>query len=632
MPDSPLSLLPQGRAMDLLYGIEGGQSKRFNATGVLNVKDFGAFGDNSHDDTASVQLCFDKAFGPWNAPYALVGNLTAIRQVYFPNGTYLVSSNVQANIINVTNDGAGNCLVTVSNTAGFATNDTVYIRGIVANAIGTGVDNLNGTKGIEIVSPGAPGTLKVQRAPGAYMPFSGSYVSGGTIKQPCVRARQTYGVLFGGGTLRTVSPNCALITVDGWSGVVRDMGFDAGQAVGSIAFDYNWVQRAGDQVSSQSSKFYNNFFTASDFGLTLGMGQAMCSETTIQDPFVSAKTGIYVGNQNAVVNRIYGGNFSGCKDYCVWVQAGSIEVFMGLSLQCYGESVLAWYGYINGTTMTVEAFTTIRHPGYMIEVGDILVSQSPGLLDTTKIVSQLTGTPGREGTYQVSNSQTFSVPGSNKVIGIAGKADIYIPNGQDEGILIAGIRSESDRFLWLPVNQPYEITGCTHIGGSVDCFFYHGAGNAKISSCWSRGWINPSSGRLYIENSTFLATDYWRHTEGADPSNPAFVSIIPQETVIEPGTTRSVDGRDGSCRVRFTSNSPITYTAQKTDGGFTRMQKGSWIELQQYGTGQITVVPASGVTVHSANGLKSRAQWSLMRLSVDDAAGNVWTLSGDTAP
>ncbi len=53
---------------------------------VVNVKDYGAYGDGSHDDTLAVQAALDAAFGPASNSHGKTGALN--RSVYFPAGGY----------------------------------------------------------------------------------------------------------------------------------------------------------------------------------------------------------------------------------------------------------------------------------------------------------------------------------------------------------------------------------------------------------------------------------------------------------------------------------------------------------------------------------------------------------------
>lgn len=77
-------------------------------------------------------------------------------------------------------------------------------------------------------------------------------------------------------------------------------------------------------------------------------------------------------------------------------------------------------GAIAGTTLTVSAVSS----------GTLSVGQSlsgSGMTAGTRIVAQLTGTPGGVGTYTVNNSQTFA---SGAITGAAGSGTTYV-NGVD---------------------------------------------------------------------------------------------------------------------------------------------------------------------------------------------------------
>jgi hypothetical protein len=60
-------------------------------TYVLNVKDFGALGNGTVNDTAAIQAAFDTAFGSSASPHGTALKFSN-RPVYFPTGSYLVNS------------------------------------------------------------------------------------------------------------------------------------------------------------------------------------------------------------------------------------------------------------------------------------------------------------------------------------------------------------------------------------------------------------------------------------------------------------------------------------------------------------------------------------------------------------
>src|SRR5262249_43710219 len=73
---------------------------------VVNVKDFGAVGDGSHDDTSAIQSAFDAAFGPAGSPNGTNSQLN--RPVYFPGGIYAVNHLLLTQVYGGRILGAGN--------------------------------------------------------------------------------------------------------------------------------------------------------------------------------------------------------------------------------------------------------------------------------------------------------------------------------------------------------------------------------------------------------------------------------------------------------------------------------------------------------------------------------------------
>jgi Pectate lyase superfamily protein len=63
---------------------------------ILNVKDFGAVGDGSTDDSAAIQACFDAAFGPQSNPHGQTGGFANV-PVFIPAGHYLIGTTLFVN-------------------------------------------------------------------------------------------------------------------------------------------------------------------------------------------------------------------------------------------------------------------------------------------------------------------------------------------------------------------------------------------------------------------------------------------------------------------------------------------------------------------------------------------------------
>jgi hypothetical protein len=82
---------------------------------VINVKDYGATGNGSTDDAAAIQSAFDAAFGTAGSPHGT--NATANKAVFFPNGTYNVSTPiVMTKVLGARIYGSGQGTTTLSGT------------------------------------------------------------------------------------------------------------------------------------------------------------------------------------------------------------------------------------------------------------------------------------------------------------------------------------------------------------------------------------------------------------------------------------------------------------------------------------------------------------------------------------
>jgi hypothetical protein len=79
---------------------------------VVNVKEYGATGNGSTDDAAAIQSAFDAAFGTAGSPHGTSSTLN--KAVFFPNGSYLVSTPiVMTRVLGGRIYGAGQQAVTI---------------------------------------------------------------------------------------------------------------------------------------------------------------------------------------------------------------------------------------------------------------------------------------------------------------------------------------------------------------------------------------------------------------------------------------------------------------------------------------------------------------------------------------
>ena len=92
-------------------------------------------------------------------------------------------------------------------------------------------------------------------------------------------------------------------------------------------------------------------------------------------------------------------------------------------------------------------------------------------------------------------------------------------------------------------------------------------------------------------------------------------------------TSYTLATSDNGNYIYFTNSSAITVTVNSQNT--TSWLSGSYIMLEQGGAGQITVSPATGVTITSSSTLKSRTGYSAIALIRKNT--NIWNLVGDMA-
>jgi hypothetical protein len=202
-------------------------------------------------------------------------------------------------------------------------------------------------------------------------------------------------------------------------------------------------------------------------------------------------------------------------------------------------------------------------------------------------------------------------------------ADIYIEGGAGDAYAITGCRSESKNFLLTGAAQTFAVVGCNHNGG--DGFIFSGAGFVTLDGCTStKGYIDGTPS-LIINSCTFGNPNYL--TAGTQ-DNFRFLQISPMPITTQTAATYTIASSDGGSKIQFNRSTAQTVTLLKNSDGSNRLGAGTKIEVQQIGTGQVTFVGASGVTIRSSNGLKLRAQHSCATLTCDGA--DAWTVTGDT--
>lgn len=303
---------------------------------IVNVKDFGATGGGSLDDTTAIQSAFDYAFGTYAAPHGglsdVGSNIYLNKVVFFPAGFYKVTSSIAGRTVTgAANNGSGAVRLTVS-TTGISTGDNVNVLGIV------GTTEANQSWFVTVIDSTH---IDLQNSV-----FSNAYVSGGTISTPCLRLRMVHGAhIYGAGRFSTriesASAGSAVICTNRMSYSRIDnilfAAYDNGIAFQLDAQD--GVNDPGATTALQSNTFFNCFFGGvaghpPAYGLKVGKGQTMGSENSIINCYFNGFTsaGISFWNYNACDNTIIGGNISECAKG-IYVDSGSINTIHGVSFQ-----------------------------------------------------------------------------------------------------------------------------------------------------------------------------------------------------------------------------------------------------------------------------------------------------------
>lgn len=104
----------------------------------------------------------------------------------------------------------------------------------------------------------------------------------------------------------------------------------------------------------------------------------------------------------------------------------------------------------------------------------------------------------------------------------------------------------------------------------------------------------------------------------------ALVSTSP--ILPETGTSYTLALDDANAVVPITNSSAITLTIPNNSA--VAIPVGSWVEVHQGGTGQITFSPASGVTLNTRGGFNKTAGQNAIA-GLRKMATNTWILTGD---
>lgn len=97
--------------------------------------------------------------------------------------------------------------------------------------------------------------------------------------------------------------------------------------------------------------------------------------------------------------------------------------------------------------------------------------------------------------------------------------------------------------------------------------------------------------------------------------------------VNDAGTTRTLATADAGTKIRTSASAAVTHTIPTNAAD--AIPVGSVIGVRQQGTGQVTVTPASGVTLNIPTGLTAKTRVQGSELILHKVGTNEWDITGD---
>ena len=142
--------------------------------------------------------------------------------------------------------------------------------------------------------------------------------------------------------------------------------------------------------------------------------------------------------------------------------------------------------------------------------------------------------------------------------------------------------------------------------------------NVKVSQLTAKGSNLEASDRIAIAQDTGGGTFASKYVTGAEVRNRAKSTQTSQHTLLLSDANKVVEliFSGGSNNLIIPTNTAVAFPS------------GTIITLAQYGTGQVIIVPDTGVTLRSSGGkTKTTGQYSVATLYKRDT--NEWYLYGD---
>lgn len=305
---------------------------------TVNVKDYGAKGDGSTDDTAAIQAALNAAF---NQPAGNGISTQLNMPVFFPAGTYIVSSPSNTSVTGTASGAGGAVRLAVTSSAAFATGGRVQVSGVTGTTEANGIWYFTVNDSTHITLTGSV--------------FANPWISGGAVKSPALTIKNTQGAHIYGSGKNSCQINCSttfapVISLDGF-GYSQIDNLDFIASTGGYCCDYSW---SGNGVSSQEVTFQSCFFNGGAYGLAIGFTGFQTSENLILHcafgPCTTA--GLSIGNQNSLTNTVIGGNFQNCGTG-ILVGGGACEVIHGVGFQQSGMNYDITINSSSGDTCSI---------------------------------------------------------------------------------------------------------------------------------------------------------------------------------------------------------------------------------------------------------------------------------------
>lgn len=420
------------------YGLNpSGSGLKYNSLLIKNVKDFGAVGDGSNDDTSAIQAAVDYSSSPFSSGDRGI--------IFFPPGTYKTSSAILVDdpIVSIIFAGCG----TASHLSSSFNDFIIKRAGNGTNELISGVWRIENL----FIENGHPTGGAVQ--------FEG--VIGGVVEGVKFGANKCLNMWF---TQSCTISNCI---------------FSSGNHTPSSAYGVIIGQ--------------NSLVSVCDFN---GLYKAICTSGT--GPCVEAcrieqcNYGVSLGDTNGVSpsdnnqsgGKISGGSFESCNIAVNWSGGTSAVRLENFFIQ--GFESAAHYEY--GTTVTTG--TTIT--GTINNAKMVAGISSVGLMTVTSVTSgilavgeQISGSGVPTGT-RVDTFGTSTGGAGTMNMGGAPKYGIYIGDSGGHEISIENI-----------INNPQAYGACFHIGNSADTVRAHitvtGCSAANATTLGGAMWEVPTN-------------------------------------------------------------------------------------------------------------------------------------------